>query len=54
MVKLGSGPSTGYMTILALLAQLTLMNIIFGVAFITDLFRFTVFLILQVAGVAFH
>ncbi len=54
MVKFEFGPSNGYMTILALLAQLFFMNIILGVAFITGLFGVTVLLVLQVAGVTFH
>jgi hypothetical protein len=54
MVKLEFGPSDGHMTILALFAQLAFMNIIFGVAFITGFFRFTVLLVLQVTGVTFH
>ena len=54
MVKPGLSPTSGFVAILALLSQVTLMNIILGVTFVTGLFRFTIFLVLQVTGSAFH
>ena len=54
MVELRFGPSAGHVTILALLTEFALVNIIFRVALVTGLFRLAVFLVFQVAGGAFH
>jgi hypothetical protein len=54
MVKPGLSPTTGFVAILALLSQVSFMNIILGVTFVTGLFRFTIFLVLQMTGSAFH
>jgi len=54
MVKLGSGPSTGHVTIFTFFAQFALVNIIFRVAFITGSLGVTVFLVLLMTGITFH
>jgi hypothetical protein len=54
MVKPGLRPTSGFVAILALLSQVSFMNIVLAVTFVTGLFCVAILLVLQVTGITFH